>query len=95
MDLAKLSQQIFKVKAVLFAICVVIVLIVLLALHERAKALGIALVFMCLSTIGDIVLGYFKNKAGLGFVSSLLVPAIMFVVFLFLAIVMLFNLTRI
>jgi hypothetical protein len=88
MNLARLSQQIFKIKAALFAICIVIVL---LLIKDRVQALGIVLVFMCVSTVGDIVLGYYKSKAGMGIASSLLIPLIMFVVFLFLSFIVLFK----
>ena len=85
MNLEKLSHNIFRYKAVLFAACVVVII---MNLDQRPKALSFALLFMSLSSIGDIILGYYKVKAGLGFVSSLLLPILMFLVFLSLAVFM-------
>jgi phosphate starvation-inducible membrane PsiE len=88
MNLEKLSQFIFRYKVFLFLICVAVIINYL---DNRPKALSFALIFMSLSSIGDIILGYHKNKAGMGWVSSLLVPAVMFFVFMSLGVFMLIK----
>jgi hypothetical protein len=84
MNLDQLNTYVFRYKAVLFAVCIVIVLY--LMGDNRLAALSVARVFMCLSSVGDMVLGWYKYQAGMGFVQTLLVPALMFIVFLALAI---------
>lgn len=86
MNLEQLNQYVYRYKAILLAICIVLVLI--LMSDNRITALAVALVFMCLSSIGDMVLGYYKFRAGMGFVQTLIVPVLMFLVFFSLAVYM-------
>jgi len=88
MDPEKLSQLIFRLKAALLLVCLAIILLVF---KERTLALAVALAFMSLSSLGDIVLGFSKMKSGAGLAQSLLLPVIMFLVFMALSVFMLMN----